>query len=482
MGLGAEARLGPTRGAFSARVGVAGAPRGGLGVARPARTNPAPTVLLIAPSPAEEAQARHWRPIARRWPSQALPQVRLVPWEEAAGEGFEASGDVALVLGRPSTTQSEIFRVLDRLAQALVPSVVVDPRAGVAGAFTTATISVTPDHDPGAVAAMLYALASRQPAVESLRMEVGVARRFQGGLRGEIDKIHEELQLAASVQREFLPRTLPRMPNIDLRVLFRPCGYVSGDIYDVQKLDDEHMGFFIADAVGHGVPAALMTMVLCRCLTTTRTEGDETVILSPSEVLRSLNQEMIRRHGDTPRFATAVYGVVNCTTRRVTIAGAGHPHPLILKGSSISRIETDGGLLGIFPEDRFEETSFTLREDELMVVFSDGFETAFPSPTADPYGRRLPTMHYVERFVELSERWGNENLSAAIRVLTEQIDQQSGSLHQVDDLTALVLAPMVDSPLDHLFAGSDDTASGESRPRDTPAHEPKRAPDPARGG
>jgi sigma-B regulation protein RsbU (phosphoserine phosphatase) len=60
---------------------------------------------------------------------------------------------------------------------------------------------------------------------------------------------------------------------MDFGVLYRPAGYVSGDIYNVAKARRPHTGFFIADAVGHGVPAALLTMIISRSLPMLSTPG-----------------------------------------------------------------------------------------------------------------------------------------------------------------------------------------------------------------
>ena len=111
---------------------------------------------------------------------------------------------------------------------------------------------------------------------------------------------------------------------------------------------------------------------------------------------------------------------------------------------------TEGGLLGIFPEDSFEEVTFQLDPDEMLVLYSDGFETAFPSDHADEYGRRVPNRHYVSRFGHIAEIWWSEGLQAAMAKLEEEIDQQTGSLHQVDDLTALLIVPTVQTALMNL--------------------------------
>ncbi|MEO1129118.1 MAG: PP2C family protein-serine/threonine phosphatase, partial [Planctomycetota bacterium] len=298
------------------------------------------------------------------------------------------------------------------------------------------------DAPPGVIAATLATLAVRQSSVDHLRRELSIARRFQGGLSGQMDKLHEELQLAAIVQKELLPKSIPSVPGFDMHVFFRSAGYVSGDIYDVQRLDEHRLGFFVADAVGHGVPAALMTMIIARGMHMTQIRQGEVETLSPAEVLCELNRDLSRQEGNAPRFATAVCGILDGRDRTVRLAGAGHPHPLVLRADGTHRpVETTGGLLGIFAEDSFEEVTVQLEEDELLVVYSDGFETAFPEDGVGGYERRLPTRNYIRCFDQSAAHWRNDGLTAAAMHLAEQVNEQSGSLHQIDDLTAMLIAP-----------------------------------------
>lgn len=413
------------------------------------------TVTLIASGPSEETQSAWWRPLSWKWPAFAKPPaLQVIDFETAFDPTEPIAGDVVLIIV-PEGESARVFSLLDRLEEDCLPTVLLHQCGAADIPKIRGVISMPHDADPSVVAAALAALAERQGVIDSLRSEASISRRFHGGIRGEIEKIHEELQLAASVQREFLPQSLPSNDRIDLRVLFRPCGYVSGDIYDVQQLDEDHVGFFVADAVGHGVPAALMTMVLCRCLVTTEREAGRTRIISPARALRRLNQDLIARHGEGSRFATAVYGVIDTRTRRVTLAGAGHPYPLRIKGERVERAETDGGLLGLDAEDQFSEISFDLETDELLVVYTDGFETAFPAPNVDDYGRRLPNRNYVDRFVDLTNAWRRDGLPGALESLAAHIDLQTGSLHQADDLTALIIAPATSDPLDALLRGQE---------------------------
>lgn len=418
-------------------------------------------VTLICDESPERAQALLWRPISDRWPCVwSIPRLHVTSMERVLnstgngpGAGELASVVVAYVDDEADATG--VYQLIDHLWEEGIGGLLLFPsvderRARLGG---KGVIVLDRNADPSVIAAALYALVERQSTVDALKSELRTTRRFQGGLRGQMEKIHEELELAACVQREFLPKALPNLGGIDFQVMFRPAGYVSGDIYDIQRLDEHHVGFFLADAVGHGVPAALMTMVLTRSLTTKAIIADEYRILPPAEVLERLNREMVERHDESPRFATAIYGVVNVKTRHVTLAGAGHPPPLIIKGDSIERVETQGGLLGVFQEDKYDQVEFTLDQDAALVIYSDGFETAFPTPGSDEYGRKMPTRHYLDHFVNMVRRWRDTDLASSFRELAHELDEQAGSLHQIDDLTVLMLAPCVDKPLDSLFRG-----------------------------
>ncbi len=425
-------------------------------------------VTLITSKPAEEAQALLWRPVSDRWPSLwSVPRVHVTDLPSAleggAGKAALAElGTVVLAYLDDESDSAGMYQLIDSMWEEglggllLLPE--VDERRARLGG--KGVIVMDRKSDPGVVAAALYALVERQATVDALKSELRTTRRFQGGLRGQMEKIHEELELAACVQREFLPKSLPTLGGIDFQVLFRPAGYVSGDIYDVQRLDEDHVGFFLADAVGHGVPAALMTMVLSRSLTTKVPNGSGYQVLEPGEVLSRLNREMVERHDESPRFATAVYGVINTRTREVRLAGAGHPPPLLIEGEKIERVETQGGLLGVFSEDCYDQSSFTLGAEQALVLYSDGFETAFPTPGADEYGRKVPTRHYLDHFVQMARRWRESDLASSFRHLAHELDEQAGSLHQIDDLTVMMVAPK-------LARGGDDLEKlmrGEAQP------------------
>lgn len=310
------------------------------------------------------------------------------------------------------------------------------PRAG--SVFEASGVMVEGRSTPGPIlCARLHGLLHRQREINRLWREVAVARRSYSGLRGEVDRMHEELHLAAQAQREFLPAELPRLNGISVAALWRPAAYVSGDIYDVIRLDEDHLGIFIADAVGHGLSAALMTMVILQSLNTKEISGNTWRIVPPGEVLAHLNAQLIRHKGSPARFATGAYAVVDCRRRQMQIAGAGHPHPLLLRADGrVEALETHGGLLGVFNDETYDERTVELQVGDRLLLYSDGFEQAFPAVCATADDLRKPTRRYRDEFQELAAMASPQDM---IERICRRLDVQSGSLHQIDDLTLLCL-------------------------------------------
>lgn len=398
-------------------------------------------VSFISPTPSRSSAQAWIDAVSKHGCSPgASPATQLISLDDALREPDKIAGSVVVLTeANRDDARTGVMKLLDVLEARMTPVVLLtDTPDRRLNDLVSDRVIVVPEDTPAAVfAAAVGALAARQPAFESLLTELEILRRLQGGLRDEVERLHEELQLAAHVQKQFIPQSLPNIKGIEFGVLFRPCGYVSGDIYDVARLDDRYTGFFVADAVGHGVPAALMTMVLSKAMPSFDDDGR---LVGPAESLRLLNTALMKRTGQIQTFATGVCGVIDSANASITLAGAGHPHPLRIGPSGIDTIQTNGSLLGVFEDGEYNETTFRLDPDEILLIHSDGFETAFPDSSKDTMSHKSPTLHYLDHFQQLRADRAELGIQSAVTRLASALDAQAGSLHQVDDETALVIA------------------------------------------
>jgi sigma-B regulation protein RsbU (phosphoserine phosphatase) len=348
-----------------------------------------------------------------------------------------------LIIVDEQSSDVMLSRITDTLSEHLCPALVLIHENHMHAQLMLQSAGIMCEHDhidPAQAAVILWTLAQRQPAIQQLANELMLTELSINSVNTEMLKLHEELASAASIQREYMPKALPEIDGLDMGIVYRPASYVSGDIYDIVELDEHHTGFFLADAVGHGVPAALMTMVISQGLHKTEGKEESLRIVEPAEALRRLNLTMTKNAAEQARFATAAYAIHDKRNNTITVAGAGHPPSLLIRAETgvVEQIESEGPLLGVFADLEFEQTTHQLNPGDVFIIYSDGFEVAFPNKDAQGDERKRPTLTYIN---ELTNTGCNKTgLAAAIETLEANLDAQSGSLHQPDDITALFVS------------------------------------------
>jgi len=270
---------------------------------------------------------------------------------------------------------------------------------------------------------------SMRKEIDLLNLELSQLRRRGDMLDYHMSRLDEELRLAARLQQDFLPKTLPKLGPIEFQTLFRPAGHVSGDFYDVIRLDESHIGFYIADAVGHGVPAALLTMFIKHALVTKQITDGGYRLLGAAETLTRLNSTLIDQDLSAATFATAIYGTIDTRSLKITFSRGGHPHPILLRGDgTIEHLECDGGLLGVFPEETFAEKSFQLMPGDRLLLYTDGIEVAFGEDIEANQAR------WFEELYKMRKLPARELLTNFAQVLDAQPEAR-----RKDDLTMVVM-------------------------------------------
>lgn len=245
-----------------------------------------------------------------------------------------------------------------------------------------------------------------------------------------VDSVKEQLRLAGMLQRDFLPAKLPNSDDLHWAVTFLPAEWVSGDIYDVARIDEQHIGFYLADAVGHSMPAALLTMFIKQALVMRQTVEKNYRIFSPAEVIRNLNVKMAGQKLSGYQFATCCYCLLNVKTRQLTFARAGHPYPILLrKGEPPMQLQARGSLLGIFESAEFLQETVQLQAGDRLLLYSDGAELLV--------GRLhdKASFQFTEEMLALKDR----PITEIVDRLTELARTRDIDPAEVDDLTLVGL-------------------------------------------
>jgi len=200
--------------------------------------------------------------------------------------------------------------------------------------------------------------------------------RVNKRLQQAYQQIDHELELARRIQQSFLPQSLPEVPRASFAVHYQPCGRVGGDFYDVFRLDENHIGLYVADAMGHGVPASLLTIFLKKGIRAKEIFGQQYRLVPPSEVLQRLNRDLIDQELSENPFITMIYGLFNWREGKLQFARAGHPHPLHLPANGDPEVwQVNGSLLGVF-ETEFAIQTRQLQPGDKVLFYTDGTDTA----------------------------------------------------------------------------------------------------------
>ena len=249
-------------------------------------------------------------------------------------------------------------------------------------------------------------------------------------LQALTDNFTEQLRMAGQVQRDFLPSQLPNCKEVEWATIFLPAEWVSGDIYDIVRIDEQHIGFYVADVVGHGMPAALLTIFLKQALVMRETVEDNYRIFQPSEVLKNLNMRMTTQKLSGYQFATCCYCLLNIDTLQLTYARAGHPYPVLLRPrQEPQKLQTRGALLGIFDHDEYSQQTIQLKSGDKLLLYSDGADPVI-GDFNDSAG-----LNFTEEFCKIKD--------LPIVEMTEKLNillqDQKNTSSQIDDITTVGL-------------------------------------------
>ncbi|GAA4339134.1 hypothetical protein GCM10023165_18220 [Variovorax defluvii] len=191
--------------------------------------------------------------------------------------------------------------------------------------------------------------------------------------------LRRDLERAEVIQRALLPRSPPPMEGYCIQAVYRPGQHVGGDLYDVVRLGEHHLAFYLADATGHGVTSAMLSVLFKQRLVLV--DAVSGLALPPAEVLAAVNRAICEAHAAPGLFLTAVFGLLDTSDASLTLASAGHPPVLIAReGGERRQVRRTGPALGLAADARFGQERLHLLAGDRILLYTDGLLPSGSAP------------------------------------------------------------------------------------------------------
>jgi sigma-B regulation protein RsbU (phosphoserine phosphatase) len=241
----------------------------------------------------------------------------------------------------------------------------------------------------------------------------------------EQERIERELELAAAIQREILPRSLPEVAGVELGASSLPTRQVGGDYYDLFSLSRGRLGFLVADVSGKGIPAALLVSTVHAAVHLQIDEA-KTVV----ELVERIDRHL-RRYAATRKFLTLFFGLFEPDTGTLTYVSAGHnPSLLFRRGGAIESLGATGVPVGMFPDASWKEVRQTLSPGDVLCIYTDGLTEAV-NTREEEFG--------LDRLSAVISSGLDKPLPALCERVLEEVADYAREMPQYDDQTLLLL-------------------------------------------
>ncbi len=201
--------------------------------------------------------------------------------------------------------------------------------------------------------------------------DLNLAKQRVDALARAQNRFKAELQLARDLQSRMLPQTFPENDIFEFTLEYLPAMEIGGDFYTVIPLKDEKYAILLADITGHGIQAALITILLKLSVDTFI--GTATPF---SEILYGMNAFLAKSLPDGV-FVSALLVGLDLRKGDCRLLNAGIPHPVVISRTrqSIELLPADGLLLGLMEENEYfpgDEMQLNLQPGDCLITYTDG--------------------------------------------------------------------------------------------------------------
>ena len=255
--------------------------------------------------------------------------------------------------------------------------------------------------------------------------QVGIALENSRLHREALEKqaMERELELAATIQRDILPRSIPTPEGFELAALARPARQVGGD-YHTFLAREGRLSVCVADVSGKSIPAALLVSAFHAALQLLFDEERDL-----GDIATELNRH-IHRWSSENKFITLVLATIDRSTRTVQYVNAGHNPVFAVTPDSIDELTSHGLPIGMMSKTRYETHTYQLKPSAVLAMYSDGLNEA-ENIAGDEFG--------TDRLRDVLQKCAGESCPAIRDGVAREIDEFVGEAPQKDDQTLVLV-------------------------------------------
>jgi len=251
-------------------------------------------------------------------------------------------------------------------------------------------------------------------------------------VREQRDQLLQDVELAAQVQRMFLPIHRPSIPGLEIAGMMQPARGVSGDYYDYIPFDEHTIQLVIADVAGKGVPAALLMAATAAALQLETREKRDML-----EVVDRLNSGL-HSLSDSNRYVTLLLADIDARNKSLRYVNCGHNPALLFQAKTrdVAPMNSSCFPIGMFGSLACSIKPATLDAGDVLVLYTDGVTEAENS-LGEEFG--------MERLSSLIRRGHKLPADELLKHILKSVTQFSQEVGFEDDATILVVKFTFDS-------------------------------------
>jgi phosphoserine phosphatase RsbU/P len=240
--------------------------------------------------------------------------------------------------------------------------------------------------------------------------------------------IDEDLKAAAAIQRSLLPEGYHSIPNLRVAWRFNPCERIGGDIFNIQRVDEDQVGLYMLDVCGHGVPAALISVAASQFLAGPRgLLGGGCQLTSPETVLTHLDKAFPFERFDS--YFSIVCMSIDLRHGVLTYGGAGHPPPVLLRtDGDLTVLDYRGPVIGFGWERPYGQKTLRLQAGDKIILYTDGL-----TENRDRSGRAFGR----ERFYSMLRQFNRRPVADVVDALHTEVRRFLEGVAPDDDISLL---------------------------------------------